>query len=47
MLKRNQKEFQEKLQAQMEKQGLDAMIITSPENIYYCTGHADNFMYLS
>ncbi len=36
-----------KLQAQMEKDGLDAMIITQPEAVFYCTGFASQFLYIS
>ena len=46
MLKRNQKEFVEKLQAQMEKEGMDALLLTKPESIYYATGVASSFMYM-
>lgn len=46
MLKRNQKEFVEKLQAQMEKEGMDAILLTKPESIYYATGVASAFMYM-
>ncbi len=35
---RDQKQFQAKLQAQMAKDGLDALILTTPENIMYATG---------
>ena len=47
MLERNQLEIQQKLQAQMEKDGLDAMIITQPEAVFYCTGFASQFLYIS
>lgn len=47
MLERNQMEIQQKLQAQMEKDGLDAMIITQPEAVFYCTGFASQFLYIS
>ena len=47
MLKREQTLIQQKLQAEMAKQNFDAMIITSPEAIYYCTGMASMFMYSS
>ena len=47
MLTRNQKEHQEKLQAQMERDGLDVMLITGPEAIYYCSGFASQFMYIT
>lgn len=35
---RNQLQFQEKLQDKMEREGLDALVITTPENIMYATG---------
>lgn len=47
MLERNQLEIQEKLQAQMEKDGLSAMIVTTPEAVFYCTGFASQFLYIS
>lgn len=45
--KRNQLAVQERLQSCMAKTGLDAMIITSPEAIFYSTGFASQFLYLS
>lgn len=46
MLKdRNQIEIQEKLQKEMGEEGLDAMIITEPEAILYCSGFASHFLY--
>lgn len=45
-MKRNQLEFQEKLQRQMEKGGFDALLLTRPESIYYATGVASAFMYM-
>ena len=47
MLERNQLEIQQKLQAQMEKDGLSAMIVTTPEAVFYCTGFASQFLYIS
>ena len=44
---RDQTEIQLRIQAEMEKENLDALIITSPESIYYCTGFASNFLYTS
>ena len=35
---RPQKEIQEKIQAAMEREGLDALLLTTPENIMYSTG---------
>lgn len=43
--KRNQKQIQAKLQTEMKAQGVDAMILTSPEAIYYATGYASSFLY--
>lgn len=45
-MERNQKEFQEKLQVQMEKEHMDALLLTRPESIYYATGVASSFMYM-
>lgn len=42
---RNQEEFQNKLQAAMEEQGLDSLILTTPQNVYYATGYLSPFMY--
>lgn len=36
---RCQKEFQEKLQAKMEERKIDALLLTSPENLFYGTGY--------
>lgn len=47
MYNRNQLEIQEKLQAQMAHDGLDAMIVTTPEAVFYCTGFASQFLYIS
>ena len=48
MLKeRNQIEIQQKLQKEMQKNNLDALIITSPEAIFYATGYASSFSYSS
>ncbi len=47
MMLRDQRVFQEKLQAQMEREGLDVMLITSPEAVFYCTGFASQFLYIS
>lgn len=43
---RNQKEFQEKLQAEMAKQGVDGLILTDFGAIYYATGYASKFQFL-
>ena len=46
MLKlRDQKLFQKKLQEEMARQGFDALILTSPDAIYYSTGYASSFLY--
>ncbi|MEA5012619.1 MAG: M24 family metallopeptidase [Angelakisella sp.] len=45
--KRDQIAIQKRLQACMAKSGLDAMIIASPEAIFYATGFASQFLYQS
>jgi len=46
MLKnRDQKLVQKKLQDEMAKCGIDALILTSPDAIYYSTGYASSFLY--
>jgi len=45
--KREQRPFQEKLQAKMAEAGIDALLLVKPENIYYATGYASNFAYLT
>ena len=37
--KRNQLEFQRKLQALMDRDGFDALIVLNPQHIYYATGY--------
>ena len=44
---RDQKAIQNRLQLCMEKAGLDAMILTSPEAIFYASGFASQFLYQS
>ena len=44
---RNQQEIQSKLQALMEKESFDALILTRPESIRYATGVTSGFMYLN
>lgn len=44
-LERNQLEFQEKIQAEMEKEGLDALLLTRAESIFYATGYASRNAY--
>ena len=46
-MKRNQREIQMKLQEQMERAGMDVMLVTSPEAVFYCTGFASQFLYIS
>lgn len=45
MESRNQLEFQEKIQKAMEAEGLDSLILTTPQNVYYATGFLSPFMY--
>lgn len=45
-MKRNQKEFEAKLQALMDKEGMDALLLTQASSIYYATGVASGFMYM-
>lgn len=42
---RCQKDFQEKIQRAMAENDLDALILTTPENVFYATGFASPFMY--
>jgi Xaa-Pro dipeptidase len=42
---RNQKQIQAKLQAQMAKEGYDALILSSPDAIFYSTGYASSFLF--
>ena len=42
---RDQKVFQEKIQEAMKEQNIDALILTTPQNIFYATGFASPFMY--
>ena len=44
---RCQKDFQEKLQKGMAAAGIDALILTSAENIYYSTGYVSPQLYLT
>lgn len=44
---RNQLDIMDRLYGVMEKNKLDAMILASPEAIFYATGFASNFLYLS
>lgn len=45
MLKREQTVYQEKLQEQMEKFNLDAIILSHPETVFYATGTCNHIMY--
>lgn len=45
MLKREQRVYQEKLQAQMDKYDLDALILSHPETVFYATGTCNHIMY--
>lgn len=45
--KREQIPFQEKLQAKMAETGVDALLLVRPEDIYYATGYASNFAYMT
>lgn len=37
----------ERLQSAMEREGLDALLLMMPENIFYATGYASDFAYFS
>lgn len=45
MLTREQVVYQEKLQEQMEKFDLDALILSHPETVFYATGTCNHIMY--
>ena len=47
ILGRDQQAIRSRLQEQMERAGLDALIFTSPDSIFYSTGFASNFLYAS
>ena len=34
----------QKIQEQLEKEGLDVMLLSAPENIFYATGEVINFL---
>ena len=42
---RNQLEIEQKLKREMEREGLDALILTEPETILYASGFASHFLY--
>ena len=44
---RVQKEFTDKVIKQMEKENLDAILISAPDAIFYITGYASSFLYKS
>ena len=44
---RDQLAIQARLQSVMADAGLDAMLLTAPESIFYATGFASQFLYLS
>ncbi|MGD9156162.1 MAG: Xaa-Pro peptidase family protein [Bacillota bacterium] len=45
MLNRCQKDFQEKIQANMAEAGVDSLILTTPQNIFYATGYISPWLY--
>lgn len=45
MTKRNQKEFQEKIQKFMAEKNIDSLILTTPQNVFYATGYISPFLY--
>lgn len=47
MLKREQELIQTKMQEQMEKAGLDVMILSNPDSVYYATGMSSMLLYTS
>lgn len=46
-MERVQKEFTDKVIKQMEKENLDAILISAPDAIFYITGYASSFLYKS
>lgn len=44
-MKRNQKEFLERLVPQMQRAGIDALLLTSPDAVFYATGFATAIPY--
>ncbi len=42
---RSQKEIQKKIQDEMKKEGIGALILTRAESIFYATGYASQFLY--
>jgi len=42
---RVQKDFQERIQEAMEEAGIDSLILTTPQNIFYATGFISAFLY--
>ncbi len=45
MTSRKQSDFQERLQTAMEREGIDSLILTTPQNIFYATGYFPPFLY--
>lgn len=44
---RNQKAFKDKIVKEMERENLDAVILTAPDAIFYASGYASSFLYHS
>lgn len=44
-IERDQKAIVNRITEQMEKQNLDAILLTSGDGVFYATGYADNFLY--
>ncbi len=42
---RCQKDFQDRIQKAMDENGFDALILTTPQNVFYATGFVSPFMY--
>ena len=40
MSTRDQNYFQEKLQSEMERRGVSALLLTQPESVFYATGYS-------
>ena len=45
MTSRKQSDFQKKLQTAMDREGIDSLILTTPQNIFYATGYFPPFLY--
>ncbi|MFR0902615.1 MAG: aminopeptidase P family N-terminal domain-containing protein, partial [Anaerovoracaceae bacterium] len=46
-MEREQREIEKKLQAAMEEENFDVLLLTRPESIRYATGVTSAFMYLN